>query len=94
MGTNTRQRVVLIGHPLSLHHIGEGLPRLLRFSAPHPSPVQTGDPHLVRARQHLLFEWDGTRVRMCFYAMGQTTFFHTADADRHRLSASPAAKPQ
>ena len=30
MGTDTRQRVALIGHSLSLHHIGEGPSGLLR----------------------------------------------------------------
>lgn len=30
VGTDTRQRVALIGHPLSLHHIGEDPAGLLR----------------------------------------------------------------
>jgi hypothetical protein len=66
MGANTRQRVALIGHPLSLHHTSEGPLGPVRTSAPHPSPVQTGGVHPVLVRQHLSLEWDGTRERMCF----------------------------
>ncbi len=66
VGTNTRQRDALIGHPLSLHYISEGPPGLVRISAPPPSPKQTGGAHVVLARQHLSLEWDGMRVRMCF----------------------------
>lgn len=66
VGTNTRQRDALIGHPLSLHHISESPIALIQISAPPPSPKQTGGTHAVLARQHLSLEWDGTRVRMCF----------------------------
>ncbi len=66
VGADTWQRDALIGHPLSLHHISEGPPGLVRISAPPPSPIQTGGPHAVLARQHLSLEWDGMRVRMCF----------------------------
>ncbi len=66
VGTSTRQRDALIGHPLSLHYISEGPPGLVRISAPPPSPKQTGGAHVVLARQHLSLEWDGMRVRMCF----------------------------
>jgi len=66
VGTDTRQRAPLIGHPLSLHFISEGPTGLVRISAPHPSPKQTGGAHPVLVRQHLSLEWDGTRERMCF----------------------------
>ena len=55
VGTNTRQRFALIGHPLWLLFISEGPTGLVRISAPPPSPNQTGGPH-VRARQHLSVE--------------------------------------
>jgi hypothetical protein len=44
MGTDARQRDALIGHPLSLHSIREGL-ALSRISAPPPSPRLTGGGH-------------------------------------------------
>jgi hypothetical protein len=66
VGPNTRQRVVLIGHPLSLQPIREGLARLSRISAPPPSPEITGGGLTATARQHLSLEWDGMRERMCF----------------------------
>ena len=66
VGTNTRQRLLLIGHPLSLHYISEGPSGLFRISAPPPSPTQTGGLHVSLARQHPSLEWDGMRVRMCF----------------------------
>ncbi len=65
-GTNTRQRVALIGHPLSLHPIREGLTGLSRISAPPPSPTLTGGGRHRPARQHLSVEWDGMRERTCF----------------------------
>ena len=42
VGTNTRQRAPLIGHPLCLHYISEGRTAFMRISAPHPSPDITG----------------------------------------------------
>jgi hypothetical protein len=56
----------LIGHPLSLHPMREGLARLSRFSAPPPSPETTGGGRHVPVRQHLSVEWDGMRERTCF----------------------------
>jgi hypothetical protein len=53
MGPDTRQRASLIGHPLSLHHISEGPTGLIRFSAPPPSPKQTGGPARLLARPTL-----------------------------------------
>jgi hypothetical protein len=66
VGTDARQRVRLIRHPLSLHYISEGPSGLVQISAPPPSPNLTGGSHPVLARQHLSLEWDGMRVRMCF----------------------------
>ncbi len=66
MGTNTRQRVALIGHPLSLHPIREGLKALSRISAPPPSPETTGGGRSAPVRHHLSVEWDGMRERTCF----------------------------
>jgi hypothetical protein len=65
MGTDARQRDALIGHPLSLHPIREGL-ALSRISAPPPSPRLTGGGPFVSGRQHLSVEWDGMRERTCF----------------------------
>jgi hypothetical protein len=56
----------LIGHPLSLHPIREGLAGLSRISAPPPSPTLTGGGPSVPGRQHLSVEWDGMRERTCF----------------------------
>ncbi len=66
MGPNTRQPERLIGHPLSLHPIREGLAGLSRISAPPPSPMLTGGGRPVPVRQHLSVEWDGMRERTCF----------------------------
>ena len=66
LGPNTRQRVALIGHPLSLHLIRGGLAGLSRISAPPPSPTLTGGGRPVPVRQHLSVEWDGMRERTCF----------------------------
>jgi hypothetical protein len=65
MGPDTRQRAALIGHPLSLHHSSECSTGFNQFSAPPPSPKQTGGPH-VCSPARLFIEWDGMRVRMCF----------------------------
>jgi hypothetical protein len=56
----------LIGHPLSLQPIRESLVRLLRISAPPPSPARTGGVRSVRVSLHLSVEWDGMRERTCF----------------------------
>ncbi len=66
VGTNARQRAAVDWTPLSLHNKGERLARLSRFSAPPPSPVQTGGTLVMRNRLHLSVEWDGMRERMCF----------------------------
>jgi hypothetical protein len=66
VGTNTRQRLRLIGLPPSLHCNSAGPTGLVRISAPHPSPAITGGPHVAMARLHLSLEWDGTRERTCF----------------------------
>ena len=56
----------LIGHPLSLQPIREGLVGLSRISAPPPSPTRTGDESRWLVSLHLSVEWDGMRERMCF----------------------------
>ncbi len=57
---------LLIGHPLSLQPIREGLAGLSRISAPPPSPELTGGGPAGPVRQHLSVEWDGMRERTCF----------------------------
>jgi hypothetical protein len=65
MGTNTRQRAAVDWTSLSLHH-NRDRPTRSRISAPHPSPDITGGHDVSCPSQHLSFEWDGTRERMCF----------------------------
>lgn len=53
VGTETRQRVALIGHPLLLHHIGEGPAGLLRSLPLTRARYKLAEPHSA-SRQDLL----------------------------------------